>query len=235
MKRVLSGLISFLMAIAVHVWFFAGYIGVGGTFPKPLSAKEEEEYLQKMAEGDLEAKNVLIERNLRLVAHVVKKYSPLGKDNEDLISIGTIGLIKGVTSFKAGKGTRLATYVARCIDNEILMHIRSSKKLQNEVSIHDTIGVDREGNEITLMDIVEDEREEVSEQVNSKMQVANLYDKMKQVLAGREYDILTWRFGLHNKPVKTQHEIAERLGISRSYVSRIEKKALEKLKEGMNS
>ena len=173
------------MAIAMHVWFFAGYIGVGGTFPKPLSAKEEEEYLQKMAEGDLEAKNVLIERNLRLVAHVVKKYSPLGKDNEDLISIGTIGLIKGVTSFKAGKGTRLATYVARCIDNEILMHIRSSKKLQNEVSIHDTIGVDREGNEITLLDIVEDEREEVSEQVNSKMQVANLYDKMKQVLAGR--------------------------------------------------
>ena len=119
MKRVLSGLISFLMAIAVHVWFFAGYIGVGGTFPKPLSAKEEEEYLQKMAEGDLEAKNVLIERNLRLVAHVVKKYSPLGKDNEDLISIGTIGLIKGVTSFKAGKGTRLATYVARCIDKTI--------------------------------------------------------------------------------------------------------------------
>jgi len=231
---VLEGLWSVLLLIAFNVWFITGYIGNNGTFPKPLTPKEEEIYLTRYFDGDEEAKNILIERNLRLVAHVVKKYSPLGRENEDLISIGTIGLIKGISSFNANKGTRLATYVARCIDNEILMHIRSCKKLQNEVSINDTIGVDREGNEITLMDIVEDDTEQVIEKVALKMQIITLYDKMRETLAKREFEILTWRFGLNNKPIKTQHEIAKNLGISRSYVSRIEKKAIEKLRASMS-
>lgn len=230
----LEGLWSVLLLIAFNVWFITGYIGNNGTFPKPLTPKEEEIYLTRYFDGDEEAKNILIERNLRLVAHVVKKYSPLGRENEDLISIGTIGLIKGISSFNANKGTRLATYVARCIDNEILMHIRSCKKLQNEVSINDTIGVDREGNEITLMDIVEDDTEQVIEKVALKMQIITLYDKMRETLAKREFEILTWRFGLNNKPIKTQHEIAKNLGISRSYVSRIEKKAIEKLRASMS-
>ena len=229
----LETILSVLAVIAVNVWFFAGYIGSKGNFPKPLSKEEEEKFLKRMYAGDQQAKNILIERNLRLVAHLARKYSSSGLDNEDLISIGTIGLIKGISSFKAEKGAKLATYAARCIENEILMSMRSSKKFQNEVSINDKIGMDCEGNEITLMDILEDTEPEVSEKVSLKIETAKMYDKMKETLTEREAEIIALRFGLGGCEEKTQHQIAQKFGISRSYVSRIEKKALLKLGAAM--
>ncbi|MBR6523684.1 MAG: RNA polymerase sporulation sigma factor SigK [Clostridia bacterium] len=229
----LEAILSVLAVIAVNVWFFAGYIGSKGNFPKPLSKDEEEKYLKRMYAGDEQAKNILIERNLRLVAHLARKYSGSGQDNEDLISIGTIGLIKGISSFKAEKGAKLATYAARCIENEILMSMRSSKKFQNEVSINDKIGMDSDGNEITLIDILEDTEPDVSEKVSLKMETARMYDKIKETLSEREAKIIALRFGLGGCKQQTQHEIAESFGISRSYVSRIEKKALLKLKSAL--
>ncbi len=228
-----EALLSALALVAVNVWFFAGYIGSKGNFPKPLSKEEEQKYLDRMYQGDVEAKNILIERNLRLVAHLAKKYSTSASDNEDLISIGTIGLIKGISSFKAEKGAKLATYAARCIENEILMSMRSSKKFQNDVSINDKIGMDGEGNEITLMDILEDTSPEISEKVSIKMTTAEMYENMNKVLSEREAEILILRFGLGGTKEQTQHEIAKKFGISRSYVSRIEKKALSKLRNAM--
>ncbi len=229
----MAEIIALLISAVFNVWFFAGYLGSGGSFPKPLTTEEEEMYLKRMYEGDKKAREILIERNLRLVAHVAKKYSSTGKDNDDLISIGTIGLIKGVSSYNGSKGTKLATYVARCIDNEILMSIRGEKKLQNEVSVNEVIGTDKEGNSITLMDIIEDDDKLIEDKVNLKMQVSYLYRKMKEVLTAREIEILTGRYGLSGKAVRTQHDIARQLGISRSYVSRIEKKALKKLRDSM--
>lgn len=208
-------------------------MGKNGGFPKPLTPKEEEHCIALMKNGDKDAKNLLIEHNLRLVAHIAKKYSPKGCDSEDLISIGTIGLIKGIGSFKGEKGTRLATYAARCIENEILMYIRSSKKLQNEVSMNDTIGSDRDGNEITLMDILEDNSRYVDDEVNITLMSETLRKKMNTVLQPEEIEILTKRYGLDNNPIQTQSIIAEQLGISRSYVSRIEKRAIEKLRREM--
>lgn len=221
---------SFLLSILYNVWFLAGFMGKNGGFPKPLTPAEEENYIALMKKGDKNAKNILIEHNLRLVAHIAKKYSPKGCDSEDLISIGTIGLIKGITSFKGEKGTRLATYAARCIDNEILMYIRSSKKLQNEISIDDTIGSDRDGNEITLMDILEDNNRHVDDEVNIKLMSSALRKKINTLLTADEIEILTKRYGLDNTPVQTQSVIAQNMGISRSYVSRIEKRAIEKLR-----
>ncbi len=222
--------LGLLALLAVNTFFSACYIGNTGSFPQPLSPEEEDFYIEKFGKGDPEAKNVLIERNLRLVAHVLKKYTSIGcRDNEDLMSIGTIGLIKGITTFKNSKGTRLATYAAKCIENEILMYIRAQKKLQSEVSFSEPVGTDREGNEITFMDVVGDDGEHVFEQAALKIQVKRLYQKMKEVLQKRERLILMWRYGLKNQQVKTQSEIARELGISRSYVSRIEKRALEKL------
>ena len=229
----MAEIIALLISAVFNVWFFAGYLGSGGSFPKPLTTEEEEMYLKRMYEGDKKAREILIERNLRLVAHVAKKYSSTGKDSDDLISIGTIGLIKGVSSYNGSKGTKLATYVARCIDNEILMSIRGEKKLQNEVSVNEVIGTDKEGNSITLMDIIEDDDKLIEDKVNLKMQVSYLYRKMKEVLTAREIEILTGRYGLSGKAVRTQHDIARQLGISRSYVSRIEKKALKKLRDSM--
>ena len=231
----MTELIALFIAIAFNVWFFAGYLGSGGTFPKPLTPEEEDMYLKRMYEGDMKAREILIERNLRLVAHVAKKYSSLGKDSEDLISIGTIGLIKGISSYSSSKGTKLATYAARCIDNEILMSIRSGKKLQNEVSIHEVIGTDKEGNNITLMDVIEDDDRLIEEKVDLKMRVSYMYKKMREALLPREFEIISKRFGLGNKPAKTQNDIANELGISRSYVSRIEKKAIEKLRNYMKN
>lgn len=221
---------SFLLSILYNVWFLAGFMGKNGGFPKPLTPAEEENYISLMKKGDKNAKNILIEHNLRLVAHIAKKYSPKGCDSEDLISIGTIGLIKGITSFKGEKGTRLATYAARCIDNEILMYIRSSKKLQNEISIDDTIGSDKDGNEITLMDILEDNNRHVDDEVNIKLMSSALRKKINTLLTADEIEILTKRYGLDNTPVQTQSVIAQNMGISRSYVSRIEKRAIEKLR-----
>lgn len=229
----LEAILSILAVIAVNVWFFAGYIGPKGNFPKPLSKEEEEKYLKRMYAGDEQAKNILIERNLRLVAHLARKYSTSGQDNEDLISIGTIGLIKGISSFNAEKGAKLATYAARCIENEILMSMRSSKKFQNEVSINDKIGMDSDGNEITLIDILEDTGPDVSEKVSVKIETAEMYKKMKENLTKREAEIIALRFGLGGCEEQTQHQIAKKFGISRSYVSRIEKKALLKLSVAM--
>ncbi|HHT01952.1 MAG TPA: RNA polymerase sporulation sigma factor SigK [Firmicutes bacterium] len=206
----------------------AGYITNGSTFPQPLSAQEEADCLAQLGNGDEHARQVLVEHNLRLVAHIVKKFDNTGEDTDDLISIGTIGLIKAINTFKPDKGTRLATYAARCIENEILMHLRARKRLRNEVSLYDPIGVDREGNEITLLDILGTEPDVVEETVETKLECSKLYRKLK-VLGPRERRVLLLRYGLANGTRRTQREIARLLGISRSYVSRIEKKAISKL------
>lgn len=200
------------------------------SFPQPLTAAEERYYLQKYTEGDLEAKHILIERNLRLVAHIIKKYQYLDEDPEDLISIGTIGLIKAVVTFDPDKGTRLATYAARCIENEILMMLRSKKKTSKEVSLYEPIGTDREGNEIQLFDIIETSEDDAQKRVALKDDIQLLYNKLESVLSPRERMVLKMRYGLHNEEEYTQREIAAKLGISRSYVSRIEKSAIEKLR-----
>ncbi|MEF9941148.1 MAG: RNA polymerase sporulation sigma factor SigK [Lachnospiraceae bacterium] len=200
------------------------------SFPQPLSASEETYYMQKYIEGDLEAKHILIERNLRLVAHVIKKYQFLDDDTEDLISIGTIGLIKAVTTFNPDKEIRLATYAARCIENEILMMLRNKKKTSKEVSLYDPIGTDREGNEIQLFDIIEMVADDAYATVALKDDIKTLYSKVESELSPRERLVLKMRYGLYNEEEYTQREIAQRLGISRSYVSRIEKSAIEKLR-----
>lgn len=201
------------------------------TFPPPLSAEEEQYYMQKYIEGDLEAKHILIERNLRLVAHVLKKYQSLDEDMEDLISIGTIGLIKAIVTFNPQKNNRLGTYAARCIENEILMMLRAKKKTSKEVSLYEPIGTDREGNEIQLYDIIEAEEEDAHTRIALKDDIRILYDRVESNLSPREKLVLRMRYGLYNEEEYTQREIAEQLGISRSYVSRIEKSAIEKLRE----
>ena len=188
-------------------------------------------YLKKFKEGDKTAKSILIERNLRLVAHIVKKYSFPNKDVDELISIGTVGLIKAIDSFDSSKGTRLATYASRCIENEILMLFRNNKKQKSEIYLQDPIGVDKEGNEFCLMDILSSEKDCVLEKVESNLQIRALYKKLVESLTKRESSILIMRYGLIDGKCKTQREIAVNLGISRSYVSRIEKKALKKLKK----
>lgn len=200
------------------------------TFLSPLNAKEEQEYLSRLKEGDREAKQVLIERNMRLVAHVTKKYQNSGEDMEDLISIGTIGLIKAVSTFQDDHGSKLATYAARCIENELLMYFRAKKKSSREVSLYEPIGTDKEGNQIQLMDIVEAEEKDVVEQLELKQKIVRLYELIPNVLDEREQEILKQRYGLSDQKPVTQREIAKKMQISRSYVSRIEKKALEKLK-----
>ena len=197
-------------------------------FPNPLTAEEEEEYLNKMAEGDKDAREKLIEHNLRLVAHIVKKYQNQNDDKEDLISIGTIGLIKAIDSFSPDKGTKLATYAARCIDNEILMLFRSTKKMRNDVSLYDPIGYDKEGNEICLIDVVKDEEKDLNDVIIQQLAIEKI-EKNLSALTQRERDIIIRRFGLNNHEEETQQEIAKSYGISRSYVSRIEKRALMKL------
>jgi len=222
-------LFSSLIDIINNIFFLLGYISNVNSFPQPLTHEEEQYYLQRLREGDEEARNILIERNLRLVAHIVKKYNSTSNECDDLISIGTIGLIKAIATFNHEKGTRLVTYAARCIENQILMQIRSNKKMQSEVSLQDPIGIDRDGNEITLIDVIGNESESIVEEVELKMQIKRLYNKMKDVLKKREKLVLELRYGLINGTSKTQREIAKMLGISRSYVSRIEKKAIKKL------
>jgi RNA polymerase sporulation-specific sigma factor len=198
-------------------------------FPQPLTEKEEEKHLKRMAKGDLTSRNLLIEHNLRLVAHIVKKFDSTGEDLEDLISIGTIGLIKAIESFQPNKGTKLATFAARCIENEILMHLRSLKKTRKDVSLHDPIGTDKEGNEITLIDILGTEADEVIDKVQFKIEKSKIYRHL-DILDEREQEVIRGRFGLdQGGDERTQREIAKELGISRSYVSRIEKRALMKL------
>ena len=200
------------------------------SFPQPLTAAEESLYMQKYTEGDLEAKHVLIERNLRLVAHIVKKYQTLEEDNEDLLSVGTIGLIKAVVTFNPDKSVRLGTYAARCIENEILMHFRARKKSSREISLYEPIGTDREGNEIQLFDIIETDEDDAHRKAELKDDIRMLYQKVESELSARERLVLKMRYGLYNEEEYTQREIAKQLGISRSYVSRIEKSAIEKLR-----
>lgn len=201
------------------------------TFLSPLTMEQESECLKKMKNGDLEARNELIERNMRLVAHVAKKYQNTEDEMEDLISIGTIGLIKAVETYKEDYGSRLATYAARCIDNELLMHFRAKKKTSKEVSLYEPIGTDKEGNQIQLLDVVVSEDEDVVELLEQDRKVRRLNEIIPQTLSGRELFIIINRYGLYGKKTMTQREIARKLGISRSYVSRIEKRAIEKLRQ----
>lgn len=201
------------------------------TFKKPLSVEEEKYYLAKYREGDMEARNLLIEHNLRLVAHVAKKYQTPEQDTDDLISIGIIGLIKAVMTFDSEKNSRLGTYAARCIENELLMMLRSRKKLTREVSMYEKIGVDQEGRELRLMDVLESEPVDVLGNMEMQKNIRRLHSCIAQVLGGRELLVICERYGLYGRKEKTQREIAADLGISRSYVSRLEKKALEKLRE----
>lgn len=203
-----------------------------GSFPKPLTEAEEREYLTRAAKGDLEARNVLIERNLRLVAHIMKKYYSQTSDQEDLISIGTIGLIKGVTTFDATKGARLATYAARCVENEILMYFRSQRKSAQDVSLSDYIETGADGAALSLMDVVRDERD-LLEQVETRESVAELRKAMLDCLTAQERQVIGLRYGLDGTAPKRQREVAQEMKISRSYISRIEKRALEKLRTAM--
>jgi len=202
------------------------------SFPKPLRPEEEQECLRRYAQGDMEARNILIERNLRLVAHIIKKYYTQSAEQEDLISIGTIGLIKAISSYKPEKGARLATYAARCIENEILMHFRAQKKLQGEVSLSDTLETDKDGNNLFLLDVVGSE-DTMLEDLAERDTCLQLRKLIRERLTDREADIIEKRYGIGGRKARTQREVASDYGISRSYVSRLEKKALEKLKTAL--
>lgn len=211
----------------------AFFRGTFASFPKPLSEEEESEYIQRCKDGDTQARDLLIEHNLRLVAHIAKKYTTSGRiasvDFDDIISIGSIGLIKAIDSFNSGKSARLATYAARCIENEILMYIRSSKKYSNDIFLQDPIGHDFDGNEITVMDMVKSDDDPVPDEVSDKIDITRMMRKIDEVLDEREREIIMLRYAVCGGEEMTQREIASMLGISRSYVSRIEKKALKKI------
>lgn len=211
---------------------FCGFSSTG-SFPKPFSREEEQQYLQRFKDGTEEerifAKHELILHNLRLVAHIAKKYNSIQKDTEELISIGTVGLIKAILSYDTEKSIRLATYASRCIENEILMSLRASKKFQNDVSLHEPIGTDRDGNEIVMLDVINSDTPDFADQLEFSIQSKKVLLAVRERLTERERTVVCLRYGLGNLDVLTQQEIASRLGISRSYVSRIEKKALKKL------
>lgn len=204
------------------------------SFPQSLSAAQETVYLRQYQNGDMHARDILIERNLRLVAHIVKKYMNSGKETDEMISVGIVGLVKAVNTYNFEKGSRLATYAARCIDNELLMLMRGDRKLSREVSLYDPIGTDKEGNEITLLSILEHEDEDIIDQLDKKQSLRKLSKILSKVLTPREYFVVIRRYGLYGHHETTQRELAEQLNISRSYVSRIEKKALEKLRLQLN-
>ncbi|TCL35034.1 RNA polymerase sigma-27/28 (RpsK/SigK) subunit [Anaerospora hongkongensis] len=224
-------MVSFFAVLATSiikgVALLVSYI-TNNTFPLPLSEKEEQQHLERLKNGEEKARNVLIERNLRLVAHIVKKFDNTGEDVDDLISIGTIGLIKAINTFDQSKKIRLATYAARCIENEILMHLRSTRRTRSEVSLYDPIGVDKEGNEITLIDVLGTAPDVVAEAVENQCEQERLTKEIHR-LSGRERWVLEMRFGMPDGSRRTQRDIARMLGISRSYVSRIEKRAISKL------
>lgn len=218
-----------IMFILGKISFFAGSVVGGNSFPKPLSAKEESEYLDRMKSGDKEAREKLINHNMRLVAHVVKKYSGAA-ETDDLISVGSIGLIKAINTYEVGKGTQLATYTARCVENEILMLLRSNKKYKNDMHLSDSIGTDKDGNELTLMDLLCEKEDSVFLKVDREVEREKFLTFIKGVLTEREYTVLCLRYGLKGEKVYAQREVAKFLRISRSYISRIEKKAIEKLR-----
>ncbi len=221
-----------LLALLKNLVIFSSYVSEKSSFPKPLSKEKEKEYLDKCALGDEEAKEILVKHNLRLVAHIAKKYSNYG-DNDELISIGSIGLIKAIESFNHEKGTALATYASRCIENEILMTMRTSKKHRSNVSLNEPIGVDKDGNELVIMDMLCDDHS-VIEDVENNIMMEKLLNITRSVLTDREFEIVRYRYGLGGYPALTQREVAKKFDISRSYVSRIEKKALEKIKQSVN-
>jgi len=225
-------LIDIIILIIETTRNFIGYLTNGKSFPQPLSEEEERELFLAYKNGDQNAKNELITRNLRLVAHIIKKFNPSPKDADDLISIGTVGLIKAIETFDKSKGNRFATYAARCIENEILMYVRSSKKSKSEVYLQDPIGVDKEGNEICLIDVLGTDSEKIVDEVDNKISTRKLKSLLNKVLDEKEKIIIELRYGISGEPL-TQREIAKILGISRSYVSRIEKKALKKLAKAM--
>ena len=227
------------MLEAVFEWLktvilMAGYVSGSQAFPKPLTPLEEEEYIRRYAEGDKEAKNVLIERNLRLVAHIAKKYSD-EKNAEDIISIGTIGLIKGINTFSHNKKKKLSSYVSRCIENEVLMYLRSTKKQKAEVYMDDALGTDTDGNAMTLADVLPDDAPDIADIISTDLEAKELYGAMSSELSPTEYRIMVHRYGLGGRKRLTQQQIADSLGISRSYVSRIEKKCLIKLSQKLKS
>lgn len=223
---------EFLMQIFNNVMLLLGFVGGGNAFPKPLSKKDERYYLERYAAGDEAAKNILIEHNLRLVAHIAKKYA--SENNfDDLVSTGTIGLIKGINTFDAAKTSKLTTYIARCIENEILMALRLTKKTCNDISLDECIGTDKEGNSMTFSDILPADNADITDGIELKMNIKKLYRAMDEVLTDDEKNILCARYGLGTQKRMTQKEISEILGISRSYVSRIEKRAVKKLSAKM--
>lgn len=213
-----------------NLLYFALHVTGSGSFPRTLTAKEEREYLLRAREGDTEAKNQLIEHNLRLVAHIIKKYYSNFKDQDDLISIGTIGLIKAVSTFDCEKGTKFATYASRCIENEILMHFRGRRKFAQDVFINDPIDTDKDGNSLTFQDIMTDDSN-IYDEIDLRIKSEQLHAFIAQSLAPREREIIYLRYGLRGQKPLTQREVADKLGISRSYVSRIEKKAIGTLKK----
>lgn len=219
-----------LLKLIHELMFLAGYVGGSNAFPKQLSNEEEKKYIELFSKGDMNARNILIEHNLRLVAHVTKKYSnELNAD--DLISIGIIGLIKGINSFNYKKNSKLATYIAKCIENEVLMYLRKVKKTSMEISLDECIGKDKEGNALTFADILPAENVDIIDELSTRLDTKKLYIVMNKVLKRNEIQIIAWRYGLNGKKRLTQQEIADKMGISRSYVSRIEKKAIKKLAE----
>lgn len=226
----ISGFLAFLGSAV----FILGYISNNSLFPESLSAEEEKKYIKLMEEGNEEAKNILIEHNLRLVAHVCKKYANTNIDQDDLISIGSIGLIKGINSYDSKKSIKISTYISKCIDNEILMHLRATKKTNSEVYLEDPIGKDKDDNTVTLKEVLENDERPIEDVVDLKMKISKLYEKIKKVLKNRERTIIELRFGLNGEKPKTQKEIASDMGISRSYVSRIETRAIGKLAKEMN-
>lgn len=225
----LGGVIGGFLSFIGSGTFAVGYIANNSLFPEALSSEEEKKYIQMMSKGDEEARNILIEHNLRLVAHVCKKYANSNVDQDDLISIGSIGLIKGINSYDVHKNIKLSTYISKCIDNEILMYLRTTKKLNSEVYLEDPIGKDKDDNTITLKEILENDDKPIEEEIELKLRIKKLYEKIKSSLQERERTILELRFGLNGAEPQTQHEIAKEMGISRSYVSRIETKAINKL------
>ncbi len=221
--EVLKNAMGNIFSLALHVLN-------SNTFPKPLSYEKEQEYFKKMSQGDVDAKNKLIEHNLRLVTHIIKKYYSTASDHDDLVSIGTIGLIKAVTTFDYTKGTKFATYASRCIENEILMTFRKKKKENGNILLNDPIDTDSEGNSLTLLDTIT-ENDDILDNYINKTMTENLYVAINKKLTGREKNIIMLRYGLNDSVPLTQMEVAQKLDISRSYVSRIEKKALLKLRE----
>lgn len=224
---------DFLSLLFGKIFLFTGLVQQKGSFPKPLSAEEEKKYLRLAKQGDLNARNMLIKHNMRLVAHIAKKYSGAA-DNDDLLSVGSIGLIKAVNTFQEDKGTQLATYTARCIENEILMLLRANKKHKNTSSLSDAVGTDKDGNELTIIDLLAEKEETVFEQVDKSIQKEKFVALLKKTLNEREFKILSLRYGLLDGVALAQREVAKILGISRSYISRIEKKAIEKARENLN-